>query len=204
MFLPYADLDWAYFLEVCAMFKWVSLVFFCVVSATAFSLSNLNLVSNYTNTPANSPSYLASDRHSHDSSVKTISQGRYIGGGVASIFLGFGIGHAIQGRWEEKGWIHTLLQSSTIVVWFGSLAFTGFSLLEDASNYTFSGNSSAGIGLIAGTFIVLIGSRIWEMIDVWLLPDSIKIISQQHNFHKSSPLKHKTKMPYSVALHWQF
>lgn len=184
------------------MFKFVSLVFLCVILHTTFALPN-STPKHYFGMQANSPSYLE-DRYSRGSGVKTISQGRYIGGGAASIFLGFGIGQAIQGRWSERGWIHATIQSITLAVSIGSLVFTGVSLLEDANNDYFSGQSSVGFGLIIGAVIVGIGSRIWEIIDTWMLPDSVKIISQQHNFYKSSPLKNKTKLPYSVALQWQF
>ena len=40
---------------------------------------------------------------SYSPDTKTISTGKYVGGGVASIFLGWGIGHAIQGRYAERG-----------------------------------------------------------------------------------------------------
>ena len=41
------------------------------------------------------------------SSVKTISEGQYIMGGVFGTVIGYGIGHAMQGRWTKTGWIHT-------------------------------------------------------------------------------------------------
>ena len=43
-----------------------------------------------------------------------ISQSRYITSGVASVFPGFGIGHAVQGRWLEKGWKFTAGSSLVI------------------------------------------------------------------------------------------
>src|SRR5512140_558304 len=36
-----------------------------------------------------------------------ISGGRYLGGGMAAVFFGFGVGHAVQGRWLDQGWIFT-------------------------------------------------------------------------------------------------
>src|SRR5687767_14647149 len=37
-----------------------------------------------------------------------ISDGEHAAGAIASIFIGFGSGQAIQGRWSDKGWIFTL------------------------------------------------------------------------------------------------
>lgn len=38
----------------------------------------------------------------------------HVGGGMANVFLGFGIGQAIQGRWSEKGWLFTLGSAASI------------------------------------------------------------------------------------------
>src|SRR5215211_7901978 len=37
-----------------------------------------------------------------------ITPGKYVGGGITATALGWGIGHAIQGRWLDRGWIFTL------------------------------------------------------------------------------------------------
>src|SRR5215813_5168447 len=36
-----------------------------------------------------------------------ITDGQKTGGGAAALFVGFGVGQAIQGRWLERGWIFT-------------------------------------------------------------------------------------------------
>jgi hypothetical protein len=43
-----------------------------------------------------------------------ISDSAHVGGGMANVFLGFGIGQAIQGRWSEKGWLFTLGSAASI------------------------------------------------------------------------------------------
>ena len=142
--------------------------------------------------------------------MKTINQGHYIGGGVASIFIGFGIGQAIQGRWKERGWIHTTVQSGALLVYIGSLAFTVSSVVEDmstrdASVGDISGSALIGSGLTLGLVLVILGSRIWEMVDTWMLPDSIKIISSSQKIGASSLYSYKTKLNVpSIALQWQF
>ena len=67
-----------------------------------------------------SDSNMMSQSHS-----QTISNGAYIGGGVASIFLGFGIGTAIQGRYK---WIHTGLQGLAV----GGMIATAVVMVDDA------------------------------------------------------------------------
>ena len=48
-----------------------------------------------------------------------ISEGQHIGGGLISLFFGWGIGQAIQGRWSEKGYIFTLGEgvSAGLMIW---------------------------------------------------------------------------------------
>ena len=74
-------------------------------SISAYSLEELDF-SSYL---ANNDSIAGVDRSVQN--VAIISQGQYISGGVVGTVFGFGIGHAIQGRWTKTGWIHTTLQS---------------------------------------------------------------------------------------------
>ena len=105
--------------------------------------------------------------------TKTISNGRYIGGGVASIFLGFGIGHAIQGRWGERGWVFTLLDSIAI----GGMVTSFISPTVGSHFPTF-------VVVLYGSFFLLLGSRIWSIIDAWILPSHYKI-AQESRFQVS-------------------
>ncbi len=94
-----------------------------------------------------------------------ISDGAYIAGGVLGTVIGLGIGHAVQGRYGERGWIFT---AGELVA--ASMYVSG---LEDCVERTFTNNScdelnSTGqIGAIA-----LLGLRIWEIVDVWAAPPS--------------------------------
>lgn len=174
------------------LFRYVFLIFVPVMSYALPIQSNP-----YSNTFALSE-YLASNNtdYSSGSNVRTISQGRFIGGGVASVFIGLGIGHAVQGRWKEKGWIHTVVQGGTVLAYIGSAMFT-FTGVDESTVIT-------GLGITMGLGIVLLGSRIWEMIDVWLLPDSIKVISSNQQIGTFSSLySYKAKVP-GISLQWQF
>ena len=104
----------------------------------------------------------------YESSTKTISNGAYIGGGVASIFLGFGIGTAIQGRYR---WIHSLTQGLCV----GGLIAAGAMTIGDAVQGEINWTTMSlyfAFGLAFGGF------RIWEVIDTWMLPDNYRIVKE--------------------------
>ena len=112
-------------------------------------------------------------------SVETISEGQYITGGVIGTVFGFGIGHAVQGRWTKTGWIHTTLQVGGVVVvtasylWALPLMFTP----DEKGTVTV-------MGIILLTTIVtggvaFWGSKIWEIVDVWRVPSSMKVVSKK-------------------------
>ena len=87
---------------------------------------------------------------------------QHIIGGVAGTFLGLGIGHAVQGRWGEKGWIFTVGEVaafSLIIVSLGDCAFGQESCDDEAD------------GAVLGLF-AFVGLRIWEAFDVWFGPRS--------------------------------
>lgn len=93
-----------------------------------------------------------------------MNDGQYIGGGAVGSIFGFGLGHAIQGRYADKGWIFTVgetLALTAIVVGFGECA-------GDA----ISGNSncSSGGGTILLGFFGYLGLHTWEIVDLWWTP----------------------------------
>ena len=94
-----------------------------------------------------------------------ISDGQYLGGGLASLFLGFGIGQAVEGRWHDTGWIFTLGEP----VAFG---VTMYGLIESLNCFDSAAGScsSAGGTAIAVGLIGLAGLRIWEIIDAFVAP----------------------------------
>ena len=148
---------------------------------------------------------------------KTLSNGRYIGGGAASILLGWGIGHAIQERYAEKGWIFTAGGA------LRAIGFSGFilSLLSSSIDLQkkFIKNHKDGLfedgfpefempGLsyfFLGAMVAGAGIKIWEMIDIWILPSSYKVV-------KESPFEIKplafydphTNLNYGLSLKYKF
>ncbi len=90
-----------------------------------------------------------------------ISDGEIIGGGVVSIFLGFGLGHAVQGRYMEKGWLFTVGEAGSLAVFMVGLA----QCFDLDSNDCEDGD----LWLISGA-LGIVGFRIWELIDVFVGP----------------------------------
>ncbi len=97
--------------------------------------------------------------------IGEISTSRYIIGGVLGTYpIGLGVGHAVQGRWLQGGWIFTAGELGSI-----ALAVAG---LAGCIDNTFSSDDCSGGEsslIIAGVF-GYVGFRIWEIIDVWAVP----------------------------------
>ena len=99
---------------------------------------------------------------------KSMTQNQYIAGGILGAFHGFGIGYAIQGRWLERGWIFTSIQLGCLIAGYGlsSLLYI---------NHTWLDNLGPFFGI---AILVWIYSRIWEMVDLWMLPYDYKIVQE--------------------------
>ena len=95
-----------------------------------------------------------------------ISDGQYIGGGVAALFLGFGIGQGVQGRWSERGWIFTLGEVASV-----GLMIYGATRTVDCIDSTRC-NHNDGVGEIVGGALAYTGLRIWETVDAFVVPPS--------------------------------
>lgn len=95
-----------------------------------------------------------------------ITDGEHIGGGLAAIFLGLGLGQAIQGRWSEKGYIFTLGEGASFVamVW-GLTRWANDCVATETCR-----NDESGMALFAGGLIAFGVFRIWETIDAFVVP----------------------------------
>lgn len=95
-----------------------------------------------------------------------ISNPAYVIGGIIGTYpIGLGIGHAIQGRYSDKGWIFTVGE-------LGSAAVAMAGLGDCVSDWSDSRRRCEG-GLIVLGFVGYLGFRIWEIIDVWAAPPEI-------------------------------
>ncbi len=95
-----------------------------------------------------------------------ISAGAHAGGGIASLFFGFGLGQAVQGRWGDTGWIFTVGETASIVAILvginNEIEDCGFNDDCDNDNDT----------LIVAGIVGIIGFRVWELADAFVGPSN--------------------------------
>jgi len=94
-----------------------------------------------------------------------ISTGVTLIGGVVGTWIGFGLGHAVQGTFNERGAIKFTVGEG---VSFG-LMVIGLASCTDYSSYD-SRNCGAGISIAVAGLLGYVGFRVWEIIDVWTAP----------------------------------
>ena len=121
---------------------------------------------------------------SYSASTKTMLNGQYVGGGVVSLFVGYGIGHAIQGRYMERGWIFTASELGVLAVFMSTLIYS----LKDVISDDYQPNDNieyvtyimdhAAKPLPLISLLAFVGVRIWEVVDVWNLPSDYKIVKE--------------------------
>jgi hypothetical protein len=98
-------------------------------------------------------------------SIGEISTARYIVGGILGTYpVGLGIGHAIQGRWSEDGWVFTAGEVGSL-----SLVVAGIIGCVDQA-FEDSNCSNLESAFIVTGAIGFVGFRIWEIADVWSKP----------------------------------
>jgi hypothetical protein len=126
-----------------------------------------------------------------------ISAGQHAGGVLAAAYLGFGIGHMIEGRWRERGWIFTVGEPLAIAMLIDGLtsSMTGVCVedpdhLHGCSHGAYSRNAKWEI---AGGLVALMALRTWEIVDSYTGP-------VEHN-RKVRQLRALTgQQPYAVRL----
>lgn len=98
-----------------------------------------------------------------------ISEGRYIGGALASMFFGFGVGQAVHGRYHDTGWIFTLGETGTLA----AMVVGALQAIGDC--YTFEADQGCnddddGEALMVGGLLGFLAFRTWELVDVFAAP----------------------------------
>lgn len=96
-----------------------------------------------------------------------ISDGRYIGGALASVFFGFGIGQAVHGRYHDTGWIFTFGEAGTLA----AMVVGALQAIGDC--YDFGEpcrDDDDGEALMVGGLLGFIAFRAWELVDVFSAP----------------------------------
>jgi hypothetical protein len=102
-----------------------------------------------------------------------ISTGEYVIGGALGSYIGFGVGHMVQQRWNSDGWIFTLGELSTGGVALYSILTCAVVSSEGGngrSNNTLLGEDGCPYRLAIASGLAWAGFRLWEIVDLWAGP----------------------------------
>jgi hypothetical protein len=93
-----------------------------------------------------------------------ISKGKYVTGGVLASTLGFGIGHAVQGRYLYKGLIFTATELTGLVL----VANSGCSSSRHANaRSSFDKGDCDDEKKVQAGLALWLGFHVWEIVDAW-------------------------------------
>ena len=116
------------------------------------------------------------------------------------ILGGFGIARAIQGKpWWPLGFGWSIVD-------IGSVLLTGFTCLNDGAGKilnNISPRKACYYGML-GSGIVLLGFRLWQVIDAWSLPPSYRITKRKWNVVPKIAYNDQSKsLKYSLAFRYK-
>jgi len=94
-----------------------------------------------------------------------ISTEAYIGGGVVGSVFAFGLGHLVQGRFLDKGWIFMAGEAASLTIFMVGLSHCWGDAFDGADDTCDDYSAWLAVGLVGA-----VGFRIWELIDVWAGP----------------------------------
>lgn len=121
-----------------------------------------------------------------------ISLGAHAGGVVVNWLVGFGLGQAIQGRWDETGWIFTLGEAVT----FGALIYgLSQSCLLFCTEEQEDRNREVAPLLIGG-LIGYLGFHIWSIADAAIGPAKHNRKVRELRMRLGMPPMAQRLMPY--------
>ena len=125
-----------------------------------------------------------------------ISDNRYIGGALVSVFFGWGLGQAVQGRYRDTGWIFTVGEGASTVALFAGFVQT----FGDCFDVERSCNNRSGETLLIGGAIGLVVFRAWELIDVFTVPPrhNARVRELRLRLGMPPPMYSKKLQPYIV------
>jgi len=118
----------------------------------------------YAYQPQPQPQVVLTDEERHLLEEGEISDGKHIGGGLAAVFFGFGVGQAVQGRWSDTGYIFTLGEGASMVALFYGLG-RALSCVDADTSCSNDGGAWMVGGLLAYTAL-----HVWEIADAFVVP----------------------------------
>lgn len=90
-----------------------------------------------------------------------IEDGARFGGAAVNLFVGFGLGQAIQGRWSDTGWIFTLGEAASMTVMFASF----IDAVDDCGYEDNCDDTDANVTLVIGSMLAFTVFRVWSVGD---------------------------------------
>lgn len=132
--------------------------FVLIITTLCFGLSTFAQEGSPTR-PAGEPVPVTDSTESTSSRIP-VKTSKYVTGGVIGSAIGLGIGHGIQGRYADKGWIFTATEAAGI-----AMMVAGCNDRKDTDN---DGDEECNNQGLAGAGLILaIGFHVWEIVDVW-------------------------------------
>ena len=121
-------------------------------------------------------------------SVKRISQSRYVAGGLIGTFLpfDFGLAHAVQGRYLDRGWIFTVTEAVGYAGFASSLYWI---MTTENSTWT-----SVSLYLVSSFVLSLLCLKVFKTQDIWNIPSSYKTARRDPSPSLPSHKEWKTKL----------
>ncbi|MBA3456160.1 MAG: hypothetical protein H0T42_23880 [Deltaproteobacteria bacterium] len=97
--------------------------------------------------------------------------GKYITGGILSYVVGFGVGHAVQGRWGEKGWIFTVGEAASMTaIIYGLLQIDHRDDYRGSEYEPDRTRDRRGQKIALAGLVGLAAFRVWGIVDAWVAP----------------------------------
>lgn len=159
------------------------------------------------------PKKKSSNKRPPPKPAKTIKNEKYIMGGLAAVAPGFGAGHAVQGRYFERGWIFTVSELTALYGWLQAYSYGGLDpfapfirLKGKITRESAEDQDAAVFKTLQYVFLaVFAGFKAWEMADAWILPSHYKKIRAESSL-KLAPYAFQSRrdMSLGMALSYKF
>lgn len=100
-----------------------------------------------------------------------IDPGQVVAGGLVGTFFGFGLGHAVQGRFSDRGWIFLLGEGASVA----SVMTFALTCVDGLESRTCDNNA----GFLVAGLVGIVVFRVWEIVDVWGGPSGYNLRVRQ-------------------------
>ncbi len=118
----------------------------------------------------------------------------YVVGGIIGTYPGFGLGHVVQGRWKERGWVFTTGESASALVFIIGAAQCLGDIIGETIEQRERRCRGGLMQLGAISFFVF---KIWEIVDVWATPLTNNMVA----FNIAPPTEERPTI-FSIALRY--